>query len=125
VGREQGHPRRSPLLHEQVSNVDVSLVPEPESAKDAHGYYHEYLQGNAKAAQHVPQPRSGRPVAILCGLLPPVDGFVGILGYALSEVVGKGEVERALGIPGHSRPKLPYAYGTRPRLFSSECGQPN
>ena len=38
------------LLHEQVSNVDVSLVPEPKSEKDGHGYYHEYLQENAKAA---------------------------------------------------------------------------
>ena len=95
------------LLHEQVSNVDVSLVPEPKSEKDGHGYYHEYLQENAKAAQHVPQPRSGRPVAIRCGLLPPVDGFAGILGHTLSEVVGKGKVERAPGIPGQCRLMVP------------------
>ncbi len=46
-------------------------------------------------------------MAILCGLLPPVDGFVGILGYALSEVVGKGEVERTPGIPGQCRLTVP------------------
>jgi len=46
-------------------------------------------------------------VAILCRLPPPVDGFVGILGYALSEVVGKGEVERAPGISGQCRLKVP------------------
>jgi hypothetical protein len=85
----------------------MPLVSDPESAQGGHGYYHEYLQENAKAAQHVPQPRSGRPVAILCGLLPPIVGFVGILGHTLSEVVGKGKIERALGILGQCRLMVP------------------
>ena len=87
--------------------MDMPLVSDPESAQGGHGYYHEYLQENAKAVQHVSQPRSGRPVAILCGLLPPVDGFVGILGHALPEVVGKGKIERASGVPGQCRLMVP------------------
>ena len=46
-------------------------------------------------------------MAILCGLLPPVDGFAGILGHTLSEVVGKGKVERAPGIPGQCHLTVP------------------
>ena len=46
-------------------------------------------------------------MAILCGLLPPVDGLVGILRHALPEVVGKGKVERASGIPSQCRLMIP------------------
>lgn len=46
-------------------------------------------------------------MAILCGLLPPVNRFAGILRNTLSEVVGKGEVKRAPGIPGQCRLMVP------------------
>lgn len=46
-------------------------------------------------------------MAILCGLLPPIGGLVGILGNALTEIVGKSKVERTVGITGQGRLVIP------------------
>jgi len=78
----------------------MSLMPDPKSEKGGPSYYREYLQENMEAAEHGPLTQSGRTVAILCGLLPPINGFVGILRNALTEIVGESKVERAFGITG-------------------------